>query len=172
MKGAVSMENGRPVSARAVGCRHEEDGGQTTMERREMLIGCGVATLGVFAGEAFAGQHENHAHSTVNQGLITTSSNCVSTGEVCVNHCLAMLAQGDKSFAACARSVNDLIAACTALRSLAAQNSIFLPKYAKLTAEVCKSCEVECRKFEKDHAECKACADACAACIAECTKIA
>jgi Cys-rich four helix bundle protein (predicted Tat secretion target) len=126
----------------------------------------------VFAAKAVGMQHEHHAGSTINQGLVTTASNCVSTGEVCLNHCHEMLAGGDKSFAACARSVNELIAACAALRSLAAQNSPFVPKYAKLTAEVCKSCEAECRKFEKNHAECKICADACAACIAECVKVA
>ena len=142
------------------------------MERREMLVGFSVAALGVLAGEALAGQHDSHSHAAVNQGLITTSSDCVSAGEVCVNHCLTMLSQGDRSFTACARIVNDLIAVCTALRSLAAQNSSFVAKYARLTAEVCKACETECRKFEKDHAECKACADACAACIAECAKAA
>lgn len=142
------------------------------MERREVLIGGGAAAVGILARDAFGMQSEHHTHSIINQGLVTAASNCVSTGEICMNHCHEVSVKGDNSLAQCAKSVDELIAACAALRSLAAQNSSFVPKYAKLTSEVCKSSEVECRKFEKNHIECKTCADACAACIAECAKVA
>jgi Cys-rich four helix bundle protein (predicted Tat secretion target) len=142
------------------------------MQRREILLGLGVSALGALAVDSFALQHEQHAHSSVNQELVTAASNCVSTGEICMNHCHDVMASGDKSLVECARRVYELIAACTALRSLAAQNSGYVPKYAKLTAEVCKTSEAECRKFAKDHPQCKECADSCLACMAACSKVA
>ena len=107
-----------------------------------------------------------------NQTLINGASDCIKTGEACINHCLDLLAQGDKEMAACAKSVNELLAVCAALQRLATVDSKFLPKYAKVSAEVCEACEKECRKHEKKHKECKACADSCAACLKECKKIA
>ncbi|HXJ86703.1 MAG TPA: four-helix bundle copper-binding protein [Candidatus Binatia bacterium] len=142
------------------------------MTRREMFFGSTALAVGTLAAKAAAQQHEHHAGTAANQNLITTASNCVSAGEVCMHHCHEVAAKGDHSLIVCAERVNELIAACTALRSLAAQSSSFLPKYAKLTSEVCKSSEAECRKFEKLHPECKACADACVACITECSRVA
>lgn len=142
------------------------------MQRRQILLGASATALGALASKSFAMQHEHHDHSTVNQELVTTASNCISTGEICLTHIHEVMATGDKSLAECGRKVNELIAACTALRSLAAQKSSFVPKYAKLTTEVCKSSEAECRKFAKEHPECKECGDACLACIAACNKVA
>ena len=142
------------------------------MERREVLLGGGALAAGILAGDAFAMQGDHHTHTTTNQSLVTAASNCVSTGEICMNHCHEVALKGDTSLVQCARSVNELIAACAALQALTAQNSSFVPRYAKLTADVCKSSEAECRKFEKNHVECKTCADACVACIAECAKVA
>ena len=79
---------------------------------------------------------------------------------------------GDKEMAACAKSVNEMLAVCAALQRLATTDSRFLPKYATLAGEVCEACEKECRKHETKHAECKACADSCAVCLKECKKIA
>jgi Cys-rich four helix bundle protein (predicted Tat secretion target) len=73
--------------------------------------------------------------------------------------------------AACARSVTSLIAVCEALAVLATQHSPLLPKYAAVAAEVCRSCEEECRKHA-EHPVCQACADACRDCAAECLKVA
>ncbi|GLO01825.1 hypothetical protein PPUJ13061_17230 [Pseudomonas putida] len=74
--------------------------------------------------------------------------------------------------AACAQSVSELLAACDALMKLASQKSKFTPALAKVTADVCASCEKQCRKYETQHAECKACADSCAACLEACNAIA
>ena len=38
-------------------------------------------------------------------------------------------------------------------------------------ARVCKDCEKECRKFEKEHVQCKQAADSCDACFKECKKL-
>jgi Cys-rich four helix bundle protein (predicted Tat secretion target) len=143
------------------------------MDRREMLGGMGVLAMAAVAGQASAAEHDHHHHhGAKNQTLINGASDCIKTGEACINHCLDLLAQGDKEMAACAKSVNELLAVCAALQRLATVDSKFLPKYAKVSAEVCEACEKECRKHEKKHKECKACADSCAACLKECKKIA
>jgi Cys-rich four helix bundle protein (predicted Tat secretion target) len=104
------------------------------------------------------------------QGNIAASA-CSSAAEICVGHCVEMLAGGDKTLAACAASSREVAVVCNGLRSLAAQNSAYLASYAKVAAEICKSCEAECRKHS-EHIACKNCGDACVACAGECGKVA
>lgn len=120
---------------------------------------------------------ENHEHHHTSggpsyAGLVNSSADCLKTGEVCLAHCIALLGQGGEKMAACAQSVSELLATCDALMKLAAQNSQFTPAMARVTAEVCASCEKQCRKFENQHTDCKACADSCAACLKDCQAIA
>ena len=88
----------------------------------------------------------------------------------CMRHCLGMLSMKDTSMAACTNSAYQLIAACGALRTLAAVNSSYVPALAKVIAQVCVDCQKECEKFP-DVAECKACGDSCKTCAEECRKI-
>lgn len=144
------------------------------MDRREMLGSMGVLAIAALASETQAAEHDHdhHNHGAKNQTLVDSASDCVKTGEACINHCLDLLAQGDKEMAACAKSVNEMLGVCAALQRLATVDSKFLPKFAKVAGEMCEACENECRKHEKKHAECKACADSCAVCLKECQKIA
>ena len=145
------------------------------MDRRELLGSMGGIALAALVGEAQAqvvDHQHHHPAGAKNQALTDSASDCVKTGEACINHCLDLLSQGDKEMAACAKSVNEMLAVCAALQRLATVDSRFLPKYAKLADEVCEACEKECRKHENKHAECKACADSCATCLNECKKIA
>lgn len=145
------------------------------MDRRDMLAGAGAilaaaATQGALAqGEPHS--HQHHHGKARNQALVDSAADCVSKGEVCLDHCFDVLEQGEKEMAACARSVNQLVAVCAALRSLAAQDATQLKSYAKVAMNVCKECEDECRKHEKKHQECKDCGDACATCYKECKKL-
>jgi Cys-rich four helix bundle protein (predicted Tat secretion target) len=149
------------------------------MERREMLKTLGAAMAAAIAGSALAAEQEQHDHSHHDHAamtnpyaaLIASSSDCLKTGEACLAHCLVLLGQGDKEMAACAQSVNGLLAICGTLGKLAGQNSKHTVALAKVAADVCTECEKECRKHEKKHAECKACADACASCLKECKKL-
>jgi Cys-rich four helix bundle protein (predicted Tat secretion target) len=118
--------------------------------------------------------HQHHAHHGGGKyaALVNSSSDCGHIGQTCLAHCFVVLGEGEKELAACAASVNQLLAACDALMKLAASNSKYVPKMAALTETVCLDCEKECRKHEKKHQECKDCADACAACAKECKKAA
>lgn len=89
-------------------------------------------------------------------------------GQACLAHCIELLGKGEKEMAACAASVNELLAVCHSLQQLASARSKNLGKMAALAYEVCKQCEDECRKHEKKHKPCKDCAEACAACAREC----
>lgn len=145
------------------------------MERREMLKTVLATAVGAISTAALAGEHDHHSHgapgaASRNAGLIAASADCLKTGEACLAHCLYLLGNGDTSVAACAQSVNELLASCTALMKLAGQDSKFVPALAKVAAEVCASCEKECRKHADHHPECKACAESCAACVKECKK--
>jgi Cys-rich four helix bundle protein (predicted Tat secretion target) len=149
------------------------------MDRREILIGAGAiaavtAAQAAFAAEKPAAQSHDHQHhhgKAKYQSLVDSAAHCVATGEVCLDHCVDVLQEGDKTMADCARSVNELIAVCAALRSLAAQDASGLKAMAKVALDSCKRCEDECRKHEKKHQACKDCGDACAQCAKECKKL-
>jgi Cys-rich four helix bundle protein (predicted Tat secretion target) len=147
------------------------------MERREVLKTVGAALAATIASSALAEEHEHHhdhaamAMTNPYSSLIASTGDCLKTGEACLAHCLVLLGEGDKEMAACAQSVNGLLAVCGALGRLAGQNSKHTAALAKVAADVCADCEKECRKHEKKHAECKACADACASCLKECKKL-
>jgi Cys-rich four helix bundle protein (predicted Tat secretion target) len=151
------------------------------MNRRELLLGAVAMTAAATAGKAFAAEHDhmNMDHSTMvhdhksarNDKLIAVASDCSLKANVCLDHCIDLLGQGDKEMAACAKSANQAAAVCVALQQLASSESKHLPQMAKLAMDVCKECEEECKKTEK-HPECKACKEACIACYEECKKIA
>lgn len=145
------------------------------MDRREALTGSVALAAAALAGTAAAaGEHDHHLHHAGGKyrQLAASAAECLHVGEECINHCLDLLSTGDKELGACAKSVNQMLAACDALVRLGAQESKYLPKMAALAGQICEDCEKECRKHEKKHAQCKACADACAACLKECKKVA
>lgn len=145
------------------------------MNRRDSLIGAGAALFAAAQTTALAQEmaHDHsHMHGAVAKGLQAATADCVVKGQTCLAHCLILLAEGDKEMLACAKTVNQVLAMCSALQALTAQQSKFVPAMAKLTLEACESCEKECRKHEKKHAECKACAESCVACAKECKAVA
>lgn len=139
------------------------------MNRRELLLG-GIALAGAaVVGRAQAAGHEHHHHvSSLNTGLSAAAADCIQKGELCLSHCLDLLAQGEKEMAACAKSVNQVLAVCGALQQLVNQNSAYTAKLARIAMDVCKQCEDECMKHADKHQECKACGESCAACYKEC----
>jgi Cys-rich four helix bundle protein (predicted Tat secretion target) len=146
------------------------------MNRRELLLGAAAMAAAATAGRAFAAEHDHSMHdhqhmmSSRNDKLIAAAADCVLKANICLQHCLDLLGQGDKSMAACAKSSSQTAALCAALQQLASAESKHLAKLAKVAMDVCKECEEECKKTEK-HPECKACKEACAACYEECKKI-
>src|SRR5271166_6396982 len=124
------------------------------MNRRE-LLGAAIAgaSMAIAAQDAFAEEHE-HAHAG-HPGLSEAARKCVSSGDACLSHCLTLLAAGDTSMGACAKSVYQMSAVCAAIAPLAAMNSEHLGELAKVAYATCTDCEKECRKHEAEHAVCK-----------------
>jgi Cys-rich four helix bundle protein (predicted Tat secretion target) len=126
-------------------------------------------------GQAQAAEHDHsHMHhgAPANEALTAAMADCIQKGEVCLNHCLEVLGEGEKDMAACARSVNEVLTVCNALQQLSNQNSKQVAKLAAIAMDVCKQCEDECKKHADKHEQCKACGESCAACYKECRKIA
>ena len=142
------------------------------MNRRDVLIGAGALAVagGALAQEAKA-EHEHKMGGGKNGALIAAAHHCMAAADVCLNHCIDMLAAGDKSLQACARSVEQMRAMIGALATMAAINAPRLKEMAALCAKTCRDCEAECKKHEQ-HPECKACGEACNRCAAECDKTA
>jgi Cys-rich four helix bundle protein (predicted Tat secretion target) len=146
------------------------------MDRRTLIqtaaSSATAAALTAFAAAASAQPADPHAHhhhgAAMNEELIGSAIACLSTGEACLAHCLVLLGQGDKEMAACAQSVNQLLAICSALHKVAIQQGSALKDLARVAAKTCDECEKACRKHASKHAECKACADACADCVQQC----
>ena len=143
------------------------------MKRREMLGTLGALALSGYAATAAAqsGGHHHHGAHAGNAALIEAAGATVATGEACLAHCLTLLAQGDTKIAACAQSVNQMLATCGALQKLAAQDSAHLKRMARLAIDICNECERECNKHAEKHVECKACAEACVECSKQCRAI-
>lgn len=141
------------------------------MNRRTLLQLTGLVLAAGAASTASSADHTRHSHhadGARHPSLVAAASDCVSRGEICLDFCLASLASGDTDLAGCAKRVNELLAVCGALRSVAAQNADSLPAIARIAHDVCQRCEEECRKHEKMHSQCRDCAEACAACAREC----
>jgi len=136
------------------------------MNRRALLSATLGATALVVGGvRALAQQgHDHSGHGIQYPEVAATAGWCVLKGQECIDHCITVMKTGDVSLADCMRSVEQLVAACNALRVLTISDWKDLRKFAKAVQSVCESCETECRKHER-HAPCKACAESCADCI-------
>lgn len=152
------------------------------MNRRDALSASGALALALLGTKALAAEagHAHHDHSmhhdhgagSGNQSLVDTAAKCVSTGQTCLAHCLVLLGDGDKAMAECAKAVSQMMAACGALQSLAAQGSRLTRQMAAVALEACTECEKACRKHADKHAECKACMESCGECIKACKAVA
>jgi Cys-rich four helix bundle protein (predicted Tat secretion target) len=113
----------------------------------------------------------NEPSAAKHQALIDKALHCVNTGEVCLNHCIALMTKGDTSIKECVRTVSVLLPMCVTLAKLSALDASRLKEFAKVCREVCADCEKEYNKHKDHHAVCKACAESCAACVKECDKL-
>ena len=146
------------------------------MNRRELLLGAvAMATVAATSKVIAAENEHDHMsmgmshdhHSSPHAKLIAAPSDCVLKANLCVQHCIVAMGQGEKELAACAQSSSQVAAICTALQQLASADAKQLRQLAKVAMDICKECEDECKKTDK-HPECKACGESCVACYKEC----
>ena len=109
------------------------------MDRRSFIGSTAVASLASLPLAAAAAEHNHGAHAHAHgkhaaapsapnlyAGVLAAAGECVTHAEVCLNHCLNLLGEGDQSMAACSKAVNQMLALCDATNSLAAQNAALL----------------------------------------------
>ena len=138
------------------------------MNRRDALFATGALLAAGADSAATAHSHHHHAGPHPWQAVLDTAGICIEKGEVCLTHCIMLMGEGDKTMAACASSVRDMLASCRALITLAGAESKFAPKLAALCVDVCKACEAECKKHADKHKACKDCMESCAECAKAC----
>jgi len=145
------------------------------MDRREAMTAVGAALTMAALSKVAQAEDSNMAmpHMEMHyQGLIEATSHCVRNGQLCLSHCLFLLGNGDDSMADCSKAVNQMLACCSALQSLASQGSRLVPAMARVALEACTQCEQACRKHADMHAPCKACMESCTECIKQCRAVA
>ena len=101
------------------------------MNRREMLTSAAALVAAATTGRAFAADsghdmgnmdmsnmdmHHEHHKSTRNQKLIDAASDCVLKANICLQHCIVAMGEGDKDLVACAKSSSQVAAVCAALQ--------------------------------------------------------
>jgi Cys-rich four helix bundle protein (predicted Tat secretion target) len=132
----------------SVGSACEDAGRAQSVRGRDFLLtALAAASVTGISAVAEAQSGPISMHPPKYKALEESTAACVSTGEDCLRHCLAMRAMKDTSMAACERVVIELIAACRALQTLASINSDFTPAFAKDVAAVCDACRKECQPF-------------------------
>lgn len=145
------------------------------MQRREFIGAVATAAVAAAAAPQAAARTptptamgpEPRVRPEKYTALEAAAGTCLDAAEDCSRRCFAELASADTSMAACAAAVYELIAACRAVRTLAAVNSAHVPLLAKAVEQACIACRTECEKFPHV-AECAACADACGTCAEQC----
>ena len=148
------------------------------MDRRDFLLAgagavAGAVASGAVAGRAVADEHHGGAAAAPSPTAAFTAaaSGCLDAGNTCLEHALKHLAEGDKSLGECAIAVHQMLAVCQAAAVIAPTDSKYKKTLVQLCRDVCADCETACRKHEKHHAECKACAEACAVTQKEAAKL-
>jgi Cys-rich four helix bundle protein (predicted Tat secretion target) len=161
------------MTQKALEAKRETSEHLTILTRRTFLLSTSGGLLAALA-PALAHAEENaakHAAHGQYHDLADAALNCVGWGERCQKHIMGLFASGDTSLVQCSARIQDMIAVCGAVASLAAAESEYLKPLAKVCIDVCESCEKECRKHEQRHAICKETADACARLLVACKKV-
>jgi Cys-rich four helix bundle protein (predicted Tat secretion target) len=144
------------------------------MNRRDAMTALGGAAAFALASPALAqgkGGGSPKSAPIDTKALAAAARACTDAADECIEHCIAMLSNGDKSMAECFASVRQMRPVCETLEELAKLNSPHLKAYAAVCARVCRDCEKACKPHADQMAPCKACMDACAKCAAACEKV-
>ena len=156
------------------------------MDRRQFVKAGTSAMLASVAATALAADemsgHEHHHDAKGAYGgeggakkysaLVEAAASCVKTGEICLEHCLALLRTGDTSMARCSTTVSAMLPLCRAGLVLAVQDSAHLKALAAVCARTCRDCEAACKEHASHHEACRWCMESCQRCAQECEKIA
>lgn len=103
--------------------------------------------------------HDMSSHG--DGGVVEAAGKCIAAGQVCLQHCIGLLAGGDTSMGDCARSTSDMVAISQAAQALAAGNSPQLKAQAAVALVAVIRCAAACSKHAGTHEVCKTCGERC-----------
>jgi Cys-rich four helix bundle protein (predicted Tat secretion target) len=134
------------------------------MLRRDFMAGQSALLATTYAADADAGppRPPRHAAAGPDEPALKAASACVAAGQVCLQHCLGLLAAGDADLAECVRAVADMLAISAATQALAATGAPELKAQAAVARDAAARCEAACRRFAAQHPACRECAERCA----------
>ncbi|HVO27002.1 MAG TPA: Csp1 family four helix bundle copper storage protein [Candidatus Margulisiibacteriota bacterium] len=140
------------------------------IERRDLLrVGVALAAYASVARAADEAAPKSavsvSAASNEAQAFAQAIAQCITAGNACLDHCLAMLGSGDTSLAECSKAVRNMLAVCNATQVLVLSKPGYVKAAVQLCIDACTDCERACRKHAEHHAACKTCGDACAATV-------
>jgi len=146
------------------------------MDRRQFIL-AGASSVALAAAGNVLAQGGDAAKTTPGsfsspriRELFEAAAACVRSGEVCQQHCLEYLSQGDTSMARCANTLATMLPMCRALEALALQGSAHLAEFVRTCAKVCRDCEAACKVHAGHHKACKDCMEDCQHCAGACEK--
>ena len=151
------------------------------MDRRDFIKNITAASVALAGAAALADEHKHGEKGEAKEEskaaagasekfalLIKSASACLTAGTLCLDHCLRLLADGDKSLGACAKAVRQMLPLCDALLQLASEQSAYGKDIAAICAKACKDCAEVCKEHADHHQECKDCLEACNDCAKSC----
>jgi Cys-rich four helix bundle protein (predicted Tat secretion target) len=156
------------------------------MDRRQFVRAGTSVMLASVAARALAEDettgHEHHHEAKESYwgeggarkyaALVEAAASCARTGEICLEHCLALLRTGNTSMARCSTTVSAMLPLCRAGLALAVQGSAHLKALAAVCARTCRDCEAACKEHASHHEACRWCMESCQRCAQECEKVA
>lgn len=156
------------ATATTLACAKETTVNEEDPEKKDEKGGAakaGAEKAGAEKGDA-PDPHAGHeapaaAGGSANAAFAAAAADCVEKGDACLQHCIASLSKGDTMMAECAAAVNDMLAVCRGMGTLALSGSKHLPAAAKLCHDICTDCAAACEPHVGHHDTCKACHEAC-----------
>ena len=147
---------------------------QGAKSRRNFIFGTLAFAAALSSDDLLASSddHKHHHHGPKkNNDLIDAAADCILKGQLCRDHCVELVKNGDTTISDCLDAVIDTISMCETLVQLAVSSSRHLNSFSKVCIQVCMDCEKECRVHKDKHKECKECMESCIDCIKELKKV-
>ena len=131
-----------------------------------------MSSMALFAAIAFSAvapsmvQADEHKDSKMKKCAEVCAA-CQVECDSCFDHCLQLLAKGEKAHLETAKLCADCAECCKACATLCARNSALSQPMLECCAKCCEECAAACEKFPDDK-HMAACAKSCRDCAKEC----
>jgi hypothetical protein len=141
------------------------------MNRRELIGTLGSAgAAAMLAGSALGNQHGLEQHAEHFDACAKACAACQLECHRCSQHCLTMLADGQKPHRETSKFCADCGDICAVAANITARRGVLAWTICQSCVEACEKCAQACEKFPDDRAM-KACAEECRKCAKACREM-